>query len=871
MGSTESILAGDVASDSLPTENLETRKRVQTRRINDNQNHTQSVTGSRSHILRKNHNKKILKEGKRNFSYSTESVIELRGCILGSPRTGKTSLFRRLCGKDPFRTAKNETIIDEEIGTSQTISWTGEDRISKASVILNDGKLADTNHKELDFVILCIDPMRPETFEDAKKLTEHLLQLQPQQIKNRNGSGVKENESKNDNDDIEQKGKYGHTQSLSICFMLNFKDLFSSIDQTNSNSITFETLQTFVAKLHLQLRPTTSIQKKANTISTSLPPKYQLYALESSMKNCYGLLPLHNFIQIPYHNRKESILQNQLLQLAANRMKACTRLQKVLQQQDYGRFLDILSNSNFSQPNEKGKRISQNQERSNKDNSVISHSPITKSKVSQIKDEAILIDKNSQDNLALNQARSASKLQNSSTKTFQNRSLTHDVSKTSGHESFQKPMRIYDPNQTLEDFFADDDDDDGNMKSVAAGKNKSSLTNHRQHQINDNKDDDDIANDDDDDDEDDFYYDLEGRKIQTLGKRQSHSAAQKILEKIEMNNANTLKSEENSTNSTTTTELKQTLLKTEIEKEEKTFKTEEVELQNCNANTTKGSRHQKTKNISGRKGMNNSDETLLDEKKEIDINSASGIPIDNRYHREKEVNGPNKISDFKNLDLSEQINDNSLSEFVEQDDNIDGWSDEESIGLILGDDEEENEDEPHDMNEPVIAKTNINTEGSSITYPNASVNNPGTKLNESEVINDIDGRPRKQNEKNEKIEKIEINKDSNPSEGWSDDDEDVGFILEQEMAENNHYHDVDDSNEMENMHAMHNESKLNVPPTMSKAALAAIASAEKELIASFAKEDDAGKVEKKKKKKKKKIKSKNNPDKLQKKGKEKKK
>ena len=71
--------------------------------------------------------------------------------------------------------------------------------------------------------------------------------------------------------------------------------------------------------------------------------------------------------------------------------------------------------------------------------------------------------------------------------------------------------RMYDPNQTLEDFFADDDD--GDIDQNGSNKSNNSYSVGRHHKFDHSVSDDDEDEDEDDEDEDDFYYDLTGSKI----------------------------------------------------------------------------------------------------------------------------------------------------------------------------------------------------------------------------------------------------------------------------------------------------------------------------------------------------------------------
>ena len=66
-----------------------------------------------------------------------------------------------------------------------------------------------------------------------------------------------------------------------------------------------------------------------------------VYLLESSMKNCFSLLPLHNFIQVPYFCRKETMLHLQLQQILAGRKKVRSDLHKSAFFQDYAKILTV--------------------------------------------------------------------------------------------------------------------------------------------------------------------------------------------------------------------------------------------------------------------------------------------------------------------------------------------------------------------------------------------------------------------------------------------------------------------------------------------------------------------------------------------------
>jgi len=841
----------------------------------------------------------------------------LRGSILGSRCTGKTALFQRLRGEDPFhqpipkekRTEKGfeSRKIPTKKTIKDTIAWTGENGSSAALVELHDGIRANP----LDFAIILIDPMRDETMNEAKQTALDLLNDENTKIKNPQALS---------------------TKKVYICFLLNFKDISSCVPDV---CLSIDTVQNMIKSLHHSIQ------------SPSTKTKGHFYSLESSMKNCFGLLPLHNFIQVPYYTKKESILQLQLKQLYKDQKKADIDLKAKLQHQDYSKFLSILTPSAYPQPSPLRQQT----------NKIITpkKSPIVKAK--QENSSKLSKIQNSQNqatphpNPSITNAkiiekppleRTPSHAESTDTKSIPSQTIrtqlprrnnaqgltntdpddTHSTQTQTRKPIFSKPSRnpIYDPNQTLEDFLAEDDDDDFH---ITRSKLVNSITKASKHSTKKKENSRNNVSEveresSDENEEDDYYFDLNGQKIatqkssalltrkptiisiesnsdkSTLAFKKSTPNQIKISSKLSPTITPTLpdstfgRTKKLITN-TVPPQITQEVPENDDPKDDSPpTRTKAVPRFEINSN-----KPEKNKSIQDNPDFC-TDSNKIDERDHSNLKASppsSSIPIANskiekNNSLEIDVDKNNMMENNRDYPSSSELcyDDNKKSDVKEgtqSKSNESGWSDDDNSFFL---EEEEKEDDT--KTELSVGKENSYQKPDIAEEKQSTINESGWSdddnsffLEEEEIIKDV------KQESNNDV-KLEVGKNGSVSSNKigkeysnevvkntssqdsrlddSDSDDGVGFIMEEDDCPNeNNIKQYDDEKAFrkEIVHeAIHNNKDS---PRMSEAAIAAIASAREELMAtlntshvqSSVKESKSGKKKKSgEKKKKKKIK-----------------
>jgi len=287
--------------------------------------------------------------------------------------------------------------------------------------------------EEMDFILIMIDPRIEKTIDFAERtLIDLSNQINP----------------------------------ISFCLLWNFRDVLP--------------LETeYASKL-------SSVTDIFNTSSTNIS------SLECSMKNCYGLQPLHEFIQIPYLAKKRFQLEQKMKEVQIQLLQKKRLLKEYQITNNYSQFISLLPKKTISTKKKQTTQIEKEQTTiSESQNHIISE---TEPSLNQENHKTSLnhsIIEPSVKNNTTERSKSISEYPTPERKII---FPTPDPAISQINRSVSSDTRKILPDkkiQSLEDFFSSSDEED-NPTCVTPSKIK---------EISD-----------DSDDEDDFYYDQEGNR-----------------------------------------------------------------------------------------------------------------------------------------------------------------------------------------------------------------------------------------------------------------------------------------------------------------------------------------------------------------------
>lgn len=242
--------------------------------------------------------------------------LKLKGHILGLPGSGKRTLLARLQGKDPFDPSSPDDIAPVREGVQHTLPYQAppdQPSWDRIQLLVHCAEDFVQTKEPLDFAVVLINP------QDRRKKVKRYLVEHLQRLLHMLGYRT---------DGSEQMP----LRPLSLCLLLNFRDLSlakTHVEESNATMWTMEVLQDY----------------------PSLDPQQLvLQSGQTSLKNCYGLSLLHQFIYQSYLHRRQYQLETDLLQVRTTQQQAKEAAPPV---QDYDDFLAILDGKAPSPPPKK--------------------------------------------------------------------------------------------------------------------------------------------------------------------------------------------------------------------------------------------------------------------------------------------------------------------------------------------------------------------------------------------------------------------------------------------------------------------------------------------------------------------------------------
>lgn len=243
-------------------------------------------------------------------------IQRIRGLVLGGPNCGKRTLLARLQGSDPFAPA---TQRGPQLGSTASIPYLPPNQNKCWDRILLQVQAArQAPQQKSDFAILLVRPQH-----DFEKTREYLIKT-VSTILSQLGYHDQQDEKQEKDSDL-QKGAEARMnpqtqEPVCLCILFNFRD------ETQLQPRQQEELQHLIEKL-------TYDNYKVPT------QKVVLQCAETSLRNCYGLNTLHNFIYKTYLQRKQTDLQLELNQVQAQ-IGTTEDLPPVLDYRDFVKVLE---------------------------------------------------------------------------------------------------------------------------------------------------------------------------------------------------------------------------------------------------------------------------------------------------------------------------------------------------------------------------------------------------------------------------------------------------------------------------------------------------------------------------------------------------
>lgn len=443
----------------------------------------------------------------KNQKHNDNDVISLNGIILGSPKTGKSSLLQRLSGEQelqrktnynfatipwsrPPKKKRNKATINsdmngydvdtvKDINGDNNMNGDGDvdnyDETITLHITQEQEDEEQSNNTEIfintvDFILVMIDPRNKSSIDYTERL---LLDL-----------SIKKNSPK----------------PLSVCLLYNFRDVLPLTNAT----------ETVPSSSFSRLKNVTDIVVSSTTsLSTS--------SIECSMKNCYGLHLLYEFITIPYLMKRRYILDTKLKIIQKDIKSEQLFMDKYQMKHNYSSFLEkmpslerkkkIIIGSGSYIRNPTHHVLSS----SNEDSTSKQPIPLPETKVSPKEEESMNNDPlpkkeekphvTHQPSPSINQQQLQYEPKPISKKIETSvPEIKRQIMPSINNDPLKNKKKASKFQQSLDDFFSDEDDEDYNYSTTTTATTTRSSSNMNSQVYYD------------DDDDDDFYYDDDGTR-----------------------------------------------------------------------------------------------------------------------------------------------------------------------------------------------------------------------------------------------------------------------------------------------------------------------------------------------------------------------
>lgn len=283
-------------------------------------------------------------------------IHRLCGLVVGGPQTGKRTLLQRLQGLDPFandhdassnsdRRTSTATTHSEALVTipyrppNEATAW---DRIQLQ--VRRSRDIDTTSKDKLDFMVLLVkqtptnnrgndtdqDPNSIDAIQTILKTFLHQLGY-PDNNNNNDDDGRSNKETRSNHQEDDTQSSL--SRPVCICILTNFRDLHPTTPSSSSSP-------------NKDFVPT---KQELNSLVTSLcqtmnvpQDKILFQMISTSLRNCYGLNILHNFVYQTYLIQKQAALEEQIQALSIQRIKTKNETDKLLLESSYQDFLKWL-------------------------------------------------------------------------------------------------------------------------------------------------------------------------------------------------------------------------------------------------------------------------------------------------------------------------------------------------------------------------------------------------------------------------------------------------------------------------------------------------------------------------------------------------
>ena len=275
----------------------------------------------------------------------------LRGYVIGSSSTGKTSLVRRLRGENPF--AEDADVAGAAAGGGgeeqqqqqqhrkrrpqrkrkmmALVPWrdrqSGQncqlhvvEKTSDAAQTADDVAMEALGDRP-DFCICMVDPRSESSVKFAETAIDALLNAP---LDDRPSSRTTTNTN------TSNKNNLTPLTRPNICVLINYMDLIKIVDDEekmggDNDDGLYRVSQSWLMDICAEIIALQTNENAGNDDPrTTIGPSIQIYP--SSMVSCSGLTSLHSFIMLPYMRKKEVRLLKQLEQLHRSHDKSMTEL-----------------------------------------------------------------------------------------------------------------------------------------------------------------------------------------------------------------------------------------------------------------------------------------------------------------------------------------------------------------------------------------------------------------------------------------------------------------------------------------------------------------------------------------------------------------
>ena len=286
--------------------------------------------------------------------------LTLRGYVIGSSSTGKTSLVRRLRGENPFaddadvpgagaeqqqqhrkrrpqRKRKMMALVpwrDRQSGQNcqlHVVEKTSDD--AAAQTAAHDVAMEALGDRP-DFCICMVDPRRKSSVEFAKTAIDALLNApldddRPSSTSTSTSSRRTTSNTNTSNNNVMPLDR------PNVCVLINYMDLIKIVDSASEEDeggdsddglhrMTQTRLLDMCAEIIELQKSNGNGDSSGDPRTINIGPSIQIYP--SSMVSCSGLTSLHSFIMLPYMRKKEVRLLQQLGELHRSHNKSMAAL-----------------------------------------------------------------------------------------------------------------------------------------------------------------------------------------------------------------------------------------------------------------------------------------------------------------------------------------------------------------------------------------------------------------------------------------------------------------------------------------------------------------------------------------------------------------